>query len=108
MRIFLAFALLFLSGCALFESKAERAQRNSPDFKAGYNDGCATASTRGADPRDNGMVRDEEAYRSNPAYHAGWGTGFNGCRVNQSSGGAGGGIGGGMGGIGGPPIGATP
>ena len=107
MRVVLIFALMLLSGCALFESKAKRAERNSPDFKAGYNDGCATASTKGADPRDNSLVRDEEAYRNNPAYHAGWGTGFNGCRINQSAGGAGG-MGGSMGGIGGPPIGATP
>ena len=104
MRAFLALILLLLSGCALFESKAGRAMRNSPDFKAGYNDGCATASSRGADPRDSGLVRDEDAYRGNPAYHSGWGTGFNGCRLNQPSGG----LGGSMGGIGGPPIGATP
>ena len=105
MRILLALALMLLSGCTLFESKAQRALRNSPDFKAGYNDGCATASTRGADPRDSGMIRDDAAYEGNRAYQAGWRTGFNGCRVNQSSGGLGEGT---MGGIGGPPIGATP
>jgi hypothetical protein len=105
MRIFLVFALMILSGCTLLESKAQRAQRNSPDFKAGYTDGCATATTRGADPRDSGLIRDEGAYQANPAYHAGWGTGFNGCRVSQNPGG---GVGSSMGGIGGPPIGAMP
>jgi len=78
--------ILFLSltGCGLFESRAQRAMRNSPDYKAGYNDGCASASTSGgANPRDTSLVRDEEAYRTIPAYHSGWGTGFNGCRLYQ-------------------------
>ena len=77
-------SFLTLLGC---ESAQERALRNSPDFKAGYSDGCASASTRGANPRDTGLSRDEEAYRNNKAYRAGWGTGFNGCRSYQPAGG---------------------
>ena len=77
-----AFALM-LGGCSLFQSRAERAAKNSPDYKVGYRDGCASASDGGANPRASGMIRDEEAYRTNPAYHSGWGTGFNGCRVYQ-------------------------
>jgi len=79
--------MLFLSlaGCALFERPAQRALRDSPDYKAGYSDGCASASTSGANPRDTSLVRDEEAYRTIPAYHSGWGTGFNGCRLYQPS-----------------------
>ena len=75
--------LLALLGCA---SRADRAMRNSPDFKAGYSDGCATASAQGANVRTDGLVRDEAAYRSNRAYHAGWGTGFNACRSYQPGG----------------------
>ena len=75
--------LLPLAGCGLLDSRAERAQRNSPDYKAGYNDGCSSAAAQGVSPRDTSLVRDEESYRTNPAYHAGWGTGFNGCRVYQ-------------------------
>ncbi len=60
--------LLALSGC---ESAATRALKRSPDFKAGYNDGCGAAGTQGANPRDTGMARDEEAYRSNKAYRSG-------------------------------------
>ena len=82
-RLVLPAALLLLCGCTLFESPAERAQRNSPDFKAGYRDGCASAGPRGADPLADGIMRDEDAYRSNRAYHAGWGTGFNACRTYQ-------------------------
>lgn len=72
-----------LLGC---ESAQDRALRKSPDFKAGYSDGCSSASTQGANPRDTGLDRDEEAYRSNKAYRAGWGTGFNACRNYQPSG----------------------
>src|SRR5579871_5300806 len=72
-----------LSGC---ESAQDRALRNSPDFKAGYSDGCSSAGTQGANPRDTELSRDEESYRSNRAYRAGWGTGFNACRSYQPSG----------------------
>ena len=75
--------LVVLSGC---ESAADRALRKSPNFKAGYSDGCASAGTQGANPRDTAPVRDEEAFRANKAYRAGWGTGFNACRSYQPSG----------------------
>ena len=73
--------LLLLCGCTLFDSRAELARKNSPDFKAGYQDGCASASNRGADPLADPIRRDEEAYRTNQAYHSGWGTGFSACRI---------------------------
>ena len=60
---------------------ADRATRNSPDFKAGYSDGCASASLQGANPRDTGLTRDDAAYGANPAYHSGWGEGFGACRA---------------------------
>ena len=76
MRAMILLSSLLLVGCA-----ADRAQRNSPDFKAGYSDGCASASLEGADRRDNSLTRDEAAYRGNAAYHAGWGEGFGACRA---------------------------
>ena len=89
----LFFALFMLTGC---ESAADRAQRRSPDFKAGYSDGCASAGDRGANPRASGLIRDDAAFAGNKAYHAGWGTGFNSCRSSapgrgalESSGGSG-------------------
>ena len=72
--------LLGLPGCG---SAAQRAQRASPDYRVGYDDGCASASTQGANKNKDSTVRDEEAYRSNPAYRSGWGTGYNACRVYQ-------------------------
>ena len=55
--------------------------RNSPEYKAGYVDGCSSAGREGANKRDTGMTRDEAAYRSNSAYHSGWGMGFGACRA---------------------------
>ena len=73
---------LALSACA---SAADRALRNSPDFKAGYSDGCASANGPGANMRDTSRTRDEQAYRGNRAYSTGWDTGFHACGVSQSS-----------------------
>src|ERR1700729_728262 len=73
-----------LSGC---ESASDRAMRNSPDYKSGYSDGCASAGARGANMRDSGRVRDEQAYQTDRVYSAGWDTGFHTCGVSQSNGG---------------------
>ena len=76
----LILCLPLLAGCALFESKATRALRASPDYRAGYGDGCTSAGTPSANPRADTRVRDEDAYASNPAYRTGWGEGFGACR----------------------------
>jgi hypothetical protein len=55
--------------------------RNTPDYKAGYSDGCASASLQGANKRDNSLNRDEAAYQRNAAYHSGWSAGFGACRA---------------------------
>lgn len=73
-----------LSGC---ETAADRAMKNSPDYKAGYSDGCASAGSPGANMRDSGRMRDEQAYQNNRGYNAGWDTGFHTCGVSQSGGG---------------------
>jgi hypothetical protein len=77
------FLLATLEGCS---SAADRALKKSPDYKGGYSDGCASAGTQGADPRESGKVRDEQSYESDRAYRVGWDTGFNACRGYQSSG----------------------
>ena len=79
-----AFLLLgfALSACA---SPANRELRNSPDYKAGYSDGCASASGPGANMRDTNRTRDEQAYQGNRAYSTGWDTGFHACGMSQSS-----------------------
>lgn len=72
-------AALSLSGCGLFPSAAERAVQKSPNFRAGYDDGCAAASTPGANPRE-GPYRDESLYSTSKAYRDGWGNGYALCR----------------------------
>lgn len=80
-RQVLAALLLFaLAGCALFPSRAERAVQKSPNFRAGYSDGCAAASTTGANYRE-GAYRDEALYKTSAAYRTGWGNGFSICRT---------------------------
>ena len=79
--VLLLLAGLALSGC---QSAADRVMRSSPDYKAGYSDGCTSAGSRGANMRDSGRVRDEQAYQTDRAYSAGWDTGFNTCRGYQS------------------------
>lgn len=70
-----------LGACSLFLSKETRALRKSPDYRAGYQDGCNSAYGQGADKsQDATFVRDEEAYRANKAYRTGWGMGRNACR----------------------------
>jgi hypothetical protein len=87
MRKLILLSLLVLAACA---SPAERALRKSPDFQAGYSDGCASASLQGANARDTSLTRDESAYASNKAYHSGWGEGFGACRAMAAPQGPGG------------------
>jgi hypothetical protein len=73
--------LLALAGCGLFTSKETRALRRSPDYKAGYSDGCRSAGGSDANMREPAaQVRDEQMYASNKAYRLGWGTGYGACR----------------------------
>lgn len=68
-----------LAGCAVFDSADQRALRNNPSFKAGYEDGCAAASAEGADLRDR-PVLDKSLYGSDDTYRAGWSNGLQTCR----------------------------
>jgi len=81
-RIFVvAVAALSLAGCGIFfPSARQRAEKNSPGFKNGYSDGCASAAARGANYREP-LVRDEAAYGSDKAYRAGWASGLTNCRT---------------------------
>ncbi len=76
----LLLAALPLSGCFLFESKATRALRATPDYRAGYSDGCATAGSVSANPRADTQRRDDQAFAGNRAYRLGWQDGYGACR----------------------------
>ena len=87
--IVLVLLLLPLTGCALFESKEVRTLRKSPDYRAGYQDGCNSAWGPDADKRqDDTIVRDDKQYQNNRAYHVGWNRGLNACRSTGYTGGA--------------------
>jgi hypothetical protein len=70
-------ALMLLAGCAVFGS--DRALRNNPSFKEGYEDGCAAATDQGTDLRDR-PTGDNQLYASDSVYRAGWSNGFQSCR----------------------------
>jgi hypothetical protein len=79
----LTFALATtLASCGLFETRADREIRNTPSYREGYDDGCATASTPSANPRE-GETRDDALYQSDAAYRAGWKSGVSMCRGTQ-------------------------
>lgn len=81
-RLFTVFCLMLpLIGCGLFVSKQTRAMRRTPEYRAGYNDGCSSASPPDANMRDApSQVRDDEMYANNKAYRSGWGAGYGACR----------------------------
>jgi hypothetical protein len=87
--LMLLFLVLPLCACGLFTSRETRALRKSPDYHAGYQDGCNSGWAPDADKRhDDTIVRDDEQYKKNKAYRAGWNTGLNACRSTGYNGGA--------------------
>src|SRR6185437_16602247 len=61
LRSFCAVVLssVLLSGCMFFESSADRQLRHQPNFRVGYEDGCATATNEGANMRHGDTVKDD-------------------------------------------------
>jgi len=80
--ILLLVAAALLAGCGT--SAEDAALQKNPNFRAGYDDGCAAANTIGANPRESPSPRDEQLYNSDSAYHAGWGSGFSTCRSQMT------------------------
>jgi len=77
-------AALLLAGCGiLFPTARERAAKNTPGFKAGFSDGCASATQQDTNYRAD-TVRDDNAYRTDKNYRSGWASGFTNCRTNLS------------------------
>ena len=71
---------LMLTGCMFFETRADRAIRSQPNYRAGYSDGCASANAEGANMRHGNIVRDDALYDSDKPYRVGWANGHNQCR----------------------------
>ena len=77
----ISLAAFTLGGCAVFGRPGDRALRRSPNFRAGYSDGCAAATAQSANPRD---AKDTLAGEDR-IYKRGYATGFQSCR-NGSAG----------------------
>lgn len=85
--VLLLLLLVPLAACSLFESKQTRALRRSPDYHAGYQDGCNSAWGPDANKRnDDTIVRDDQQYKDNKAYRLGWDQGINACRSSSTQG----------------------
>lgn len=77
-------AALVLAGCGiLLPSAKDRAAKNTPGFKSGYSDGCASATIQDTNYRAD-TVRDEGLYKTDPHYRSGWASGFYNCRTNRT------------------------
>jgi hypothetical protein len=88
-RVFIVLLILPLAACSMFQSRQTRALRKTPDYRAGYQDGCNSAYGPDANKRnDDTVVRDNTQYKSNKAYRMGWDRGLNACRSTGYDGGA--------------------
>lgn len=77
--------LAALAGCGLFTSKETRALRRLPEYRVGYDDGCASAQDRDANMAAGPPTRrDDQMFESNRAYRLGWNTGFGACRARYA------------------------
>jgi hypothetical protein len=73
-----------LAGCGiLMPSARDRAAKNTPGFKAGFSDGCASATMQDTNYRTD-QSRDEALYKSDKHYRSGWASGFYNCRTNRT------------------------
>ncbi len=73
-----------LAGCGiLLPSARDRAAKNTPGFRSGFSDGCASATNQDTNYRTD-QVRDETLYKTDKHYRSGWASGFYNCRTNRS------------------------
>jgi hypothetical protein len=73
--------LFSTAACAVFSS-ADRAVQKDPNFREGYEDGCAAATSHGSDLRDR-PVGDQPRLAKDDAYRKGWNSGFQNCRRSE-------------------------
>ena len=73
-----AVAALAVASCAVFGGPRDKALRRTPSFKEGYSDGCAAATSIGADFRREPVIDPE--FKNDKVYRAGFSNGFQTCR----------------------------
>lgn len=82
--LFVVLAAVSLAGCGiLMPTSRDRAAKNTPGFKAGYSDGCASATIQDTNYRAD-QVRDENLYKTDKHYRSGWASGLANCRTNRT------------------------
>jgi hypothetical protein len=69
-----------LLGVALSACAAPEPANRSPEYEAGFGDGCATAGAEAA-PVPQPAKRDEQAFSKDSGYRAGWISGHAQCRM---------------------------
>ena len=69
-------ATVTLCGCGIFGGPADRALRRSPNYRAGYADGCSAAAGGSANPREQPQALTNE----DRAYRRGYAGGLAACR----------------------------
>jgi len=73
---------VMLPCAALLACAAADEAARSPEYDAGFGDGCATATAETA-PVPRPAVRDEAAFSRIADYHAGWLSGHAACRMQS-------------------------
>ena len=79
-------ALAVMAAFALTACNTTSANTDSPEYAAGYQDGCATGGQRAARIQGEPQ-RDEALYQKSPDYRAGWAAGYNVCGAGANRGG---------------------
>lgn len=64
--------LITLSGCGILTTGTIPAPANTPDYQAGYQDGCTTAH--------GDYTKNSELFKKNRDYYDGWFAGRSGCQ----------------------------
>ena len=78
--LFAALTIPLVSACIFFEGPEARQIEKSPNYKQGYEDGCATVSSKSANFREQTDYRDKTLFNTDKAYRSGWSAGYTGCR----------------------------
>ncbi len=73
--------VLLVSACA--SRHLAQGHNNSPEYAAGYGDGCQTASAR-ATHEAGGDTRDQTLYQTSRDYRSGWTAGYASCGTSNS------------------------
>jgi len=69
---------LLMAGCG---PHITRAMRKTPEYRAGYQDGCSSAPGPDANMRNGfDQLKNDELFRTDRNYRAGWNAGYTACR----------------------------